>query len=88
MRRKSRSRPAFWRVIGASPAVLLMGTMMLGIGPALGELCHTTKYREHPIRGTTPQQLWRFMVAHPIIDEDGPALVRTAVQKSSTVAAG
>jgi len=41
---------------------------------AFAELRYTTSYRENPIRGATPAQLWRNMGRHPIIDGDGPAL--------------
>lgn len=46
----------------------------LWMGSANGDLRYTTAYRENPIRGSTPAQLWRHMLAHPIMDEDGPAL--------------
>lgn len=55
-------------------ATLLMVAVPLSTFPAFGELRHTTSYRQNPIRGTTPAELWRYMAAHPIIDEDGPAL--------------
>lgn len=43
-------------------------------GDAAAELVHTTEYRTHAVRGTTPQAIWRHMNAHPIIDpDDGPA---------------
>lgn len=42
--------------------------------PAWAGLVHTTQYREHRVRGTTPPEVWRYMNAHPIIDpDDGPA---------------
>lgn len=53
---------------------VVVGVSISRIEPAFGELSYTTEYRVNPIRGTTPEQLWRFMAAHPIIDEDGPAL--------------
>ena len=53
---------------------VLVGASTSHIEPALAELRYTTEYRVNPIRGTTPEQLWRFMATHPIIDEDGPAL--------------
>lgn len=41
---------------------------------AAAELIHTTQYRTHAVRGTTPQAVLRYMNAHPIIDpDDGPA---------------
>ncbi|WP_421726770.1 DUF922 domain-containing protein [Bauldia sp.] len=43
-------------------------------GVAVGDLVHSTKYRDHLVRGTTPAEVWRYMNAHPIIDpDDGPA---------------
>lgn len=53
--------------------MLTICATLLNIGPALGDLRYTTEYRSNPIKGTTPEQLRRYMAAHPIIDEDGPA---------------
>lgn len=55
-------------------AVFLTVATAAATVPAASELRHTTAYRTNPIHGTTPAQLWRSMRAHPIIDEDGPAL--------------
>jgi predicted secreted Zn-dependent protease len=55
-------------------AILFALVVVSGAGPACAELRYKTTYRDNPIRGTTPQQLWRYMAGHPIIDEDGPAL--------------
>jgi predicted secreted Zn-dependent protease len=62
------------RCAAALVAALLMVSLPLSAAPAFGELRHSTAYRQNPIRGTTPAELWRYMAAHPIIDEDGPAL--------------
>jgi len=54
---------------------LLAGLAVMWIvAPAFAALQYTTTYRQNPIRGTTPAELWRNMASHPIIDEDGPAL--------------
>lgn len=43
-------------------------------GNAAAELVHTTEYRTHAVRGTTPHAVLLYMNAHPIIDpDDGPA---------------
>lgn len=56
---------------------LAFGALLVLAGlaaPASAGLVHTTQYREHPVRGTTAPQVWRYMNAHPIIDpDDGPA---------------
>jgi predicted secreted Zn-dependent protease len=53
---------------------VLFALVVLGAAPASAELRYRTTYRENPIRGTTAEELWRYMESHPIIDEDGPAL--------------
>ena len=46
--------------------------------PAAAELKYTTTFKDHPVSGTTPPALWRYMTAHPIMDpDDGPALANT-----------
>ncbi len=57
---------------GIGAAVL--AALLASAAPAESELRHTTEYRTNPIKGTTPDELWRSMAARPIIDEDGPAL--------------
>ncbi len=57
----------------------------LGPQTAFAELRYTTSYRENPIRGVTPAQLWRNMGRHPIIDEDGPALANITHDHKLTV---
>jgi predicted secreted Zn-dependent protease len=75
MCKSPRSRPRLSAaVIAGSAMLLLAGVILSGVESALAELRYTTSYRENPIRGTTPDQLWRYMARHPIIDEDGPAL--------------
>lgn len=69
-----RSLPPCRRLIALSLAIIVTGLIMSGVRPAFAELRYTTEYRENPIRGTTPEQLWRSMRARPIIDEDGPAI--------------
>lgn len=53
---------------------MLFALVVLDAVPASAELRYKTTYRENPIRGTMPEELWRYMDSHPIIDEDGPAL--------------
>lgn len=61
----------------SSPAIGLASAVFAAViassDPAWAELRYKTSYRENPIRGTTPQELWRYMGSHPIIDEDGLA---------------
>jgi predicted secreted Zn-dependent protease len=64
---------------------VLVGVSISRIEPAFGELSYTTEYRVNPIRGTSPEQLWRFMATHPIIDEDGPALANITHDYELTV---
>jgi predicted secreted Zn-dependent protease len=46
----------------------------LAVDSAAADLVHTTEYRTHAVHGTTPEAVWRYMNAHPIIDpDDGPA---------------
>jgi predicted secreted Zn-dependent protease len=50
------------------------GIAALAVDVALAELVHTTEYRTHAVRGTTPKAILGYMNAHPIIDpDDGPA---------------
>jgi predicted secreted Zn-dependent protease len=43
--------------------------------PARAELKYATTYRDYLVHGTTPQMVWQYMAAHPIMDpDDGPAL--------------
>src|SRR5581483_2377937 len=38
-------------------------------------LKHTTVYRDHRILGTTPRDIWSYIIEHPINDpDDGPAI--------------
>jgi predicted secreted Zn-dependent protease len=40
-----------------------------------GTLTSTTEYRQHKVVGSTPAELWRYIITHPIIDpDDGPAI--------------
>lgn len=65
---------------------VLLALALLDARPTLAELRYKTSYRENPIRGTTPQQLWQYMRAHPIIDEDdGPALANISHDHTLTV---
>lgn len=53
-------------------ALIALGS--IGASPASADLRHTTTYRDHRVLGTTPRELWQYMIAHPIIDpDDGPA---------------
>lgn len=76
MQMSPRTSPSFSPTASAWLAVLLFAAVVFVPGgpPAFAELRHTTTYRENPIRGSTPVQLWRYMAGHAIIDEDGPAL--------------
>ena len=47
---------------------LARGRLALMADGAAAELVHTTEYRTHAVRGTTPQAVWQYMNAHPIID--------------------
>jgi len=39
-----------------------------------GGLASNTVYRSHPVKGATAGEVWRYMLANPIIDpDDGPA---------------
>lgn len=69
-------RLSLWNSGAANMAAtsVLATWLMLGVAPADAELRYTTNFRQNPIHGTTPEQLWRNMVRDPIIDEDGPAL--------------
>lgn len=69
----------------ARVAALLVLSIPLSAAPAFGELRHSTAYRHNPIRGTTPAELWRYMAAHPIIDEDGPALANITHEHTLSV---
>jgi predicted secreted Zn-dependent protease len=43
-------------------------------GAAADGLSAGTTYKVNPVRGTTAPAVWRYMIAHPIIDpDDGPA---------------
>ena len=55
---------------GLFPA-LLAGC--LATSPASAGLVYSTQYRTHPVRGTTPPEVWRYMNAHPIMDPDDGA---------------
>ncbi|MCP4385453.1 MAG: DUF922 domain-containing Zn-dependent protease [Hyphomicrobiales bacterium] len=56
-------------------AALIVGAVLVGQpNSAAADLVHSTQYRDHRVRGTTPAEVWRYMNAHPIIDpDDGPA---------------
>ncbi|MCB1489596.1 MAG: DUF922 domain-containing protein [Bauldia sp.] len=43
------------------------------VSPAWAGLSYTTQYRDHPVRGTSPPEIWRYMNAHPIMDPDDGA---------------
>jgi len=75
-----------------APAVSIAGLVALlalavsDVRPAQADLHHKTSYRENPIGGTTPQQLWQYMRSHPIIDEDdGPAFANVSHDHRLTV---
>jgi predicted secreted Zn-dependent protease len=58
----------------AGLSALWMVAATLAADGAAAELVQTTEYRTHAVRGTTPQAVWQYMNAHPIIDpDDGPA---------------
>jgi predicted secreted Zn-dependent protease len=67
------------------PALLLWFALTWTVAPAFGELRYTTTYRQNPIRGITPAELWSGMAAHPILDEDGPALANITHAHTLTV---
>lgn len=56
-------------------ALWLVGAIAaLAADGAAADLVHTTAYRTHAVHGATPEAIWRYMNAHPIIDpDDGPA---------------
>jgi predicted secreted Zn-dependent protease len=57
------------RLSAALLAVLLSGAIAYADG-----LSASTAYKSNPVEGTTAAALWRYMLAHPIIDpDDGPA---------------
>jgi predicted secreted Zn-dependent protease len=70
---RSQTQPSPAAVVGMI-ALLFAFAVSLAAGPACAELRYTTSYRQNTIHGATPEQVWRFMASHPIIDEDGPAL--------------
>ena len=75
MMKMSRSSLERFAVSGRRLAAVLCAlSLAFGAWPASAELRYTTVYREKLVEGTTPEQLWRYMTEHPIIDEDGPAL--------------
>ena len=62
------------RRVGWLVAIWLAGVLAFDGRSAAAELVHTTEYRSHPVRGSTPRAVWKYMNAHPIIDpDDGPA---------------
>lgn len=70
-----RSNSQFSPAAAVGAAVAMLAIVAVAPAPAFGGLRYTTSYQENPIRGTTPEQLWRYMAQHPIIDpDDGPAL--------------
>ena len=82
--------PPSKRLIAPTVSVAGLAAMLaldaIDVRPALAELRYKTSYRENPIRGTTPQQLWQYMRSHPIIDEDdGPALANISHDHSVAV---
>jgi predicted secreted Zn-dependent protease len=57
------------RLSAALLSVLLCGAIAQADGLSAG-----TAYKANPVQGTTAAALWRYMLAHPIIDpDDGPA---------------
>jgi len=70
----------------AGAVALLVFAAVLDDRPAHAELRYKTTYRENPVRGTTPRQLWQYMRRHPIIDkDDGPALANISHDHALTV---
>ncbi len=62
------------RARAALAAIIAVGALALA-GPAAAGLKYTTVYKDHLVRGTTPQAVWSYMHANPINDpDDGPAL--------------
>jgi len=59
-----------WPVTGL---VLMLLACCVAASPAWAELVYKTQYRDHPVRGTTPPEVWRYMNAHPIMDPDDGA---------------
>lgn len=55
-------------------ALWLAAGLVFATSGAMAEVFHTTEYRTHGVRGTTPKSILQYMNAHPIIDpDDGPA---------------
>src|SRR5690606_11611361 len=75
--RASRGGPDMTSIASRHGAAWLAALLLAGLiaaGGAAAEVVHTTAYRAHPVAGTTPTAVWRYMNAHPIIDpDDGPA---------------
>ncbi len=67
--------PEFRLLVRGFLALWLAAAMAaLAVANAVAELVHTTEYRTHAVRGTTPKAIFGYMNAHPIIDpDDGPA---------------
>jgi predicted secreted Zn-dependent protease len=62
------------RSVGALLALWLIGSAIaLANGGAAAGVVHSTEYRTHAVRGTTPSAILRYMNAHPIIDPDDGA---------------
>lgn len=54
--------------------LLFLPILVVSVPQARADLVHSTQYRNHTVRGTTPPEVWRYMNAHPIMDpDDGPA---------------
>jgi predicted secreted Zn-dependent protease len=64
------------RLIRAAQGFLAAAALVLALPAAAeGRLVHATEYRQHRIVGSTPTELWRYIVTHPILDpDDGPAI--------------
>ncbi len=74
------------RLIGLCLAALVGLTLP---GWAGSKVVHTTEYRKHPVSGTTPATVLRYMNAHPIIDpDDGPAYANLTHDHSVTIETG
>ena len=61
------------RILGRAGATLLALALSVSCAAA-GGVSSSTTYKVNPVKGTTAADLWRYMLAYPIIDpDDGPA---------------